>query len=243
MARKIFISYKYADADVAPLNLGLLDFEPTTARRYVDVLQSNLSIFDHINKGEKDDEDLSDFKDSTIRSKLRDKIFDSSITIVLITKGMKSSFQKESEQWIPWEISYSLRESTRGFKTSRPNAILAVVIPDRMGSYDYFIQNGSCIQCNCRILRTDTLFEVLRKNMFNQKLPELSNCDSNVHTGQSVYLGEPSYIKVVKWNDFIADIDGNLDLALKLRDNIDSYNITKTVTTSDSMASMNLFGR
>ena len=238
MARKIFISYKYGDSDVAPITRGLFDLEPTTARRYVDELQSKLSVFDHINKGEKDDEDLSNFKDSTIRSKLRDKIFDSSITIVLISKGMKSIFLSESDQWIPWEITYSLRESTRGLKTSKPNGILAVVIPDRMGSYEHFIQENHCALCNCRVLQTNTLFEVLRKNMFNQKLPELVDCNGVGHNNEPVYLGEPSYIKVVKWNDFIADIDGNLDKTLQIRDNIDNYNITKLLPTSSGLASL-----
>lgn len=157
MPRKIFVSYKYADTDVLPLRRGLLDFEPTTVRRYVDILQQQLSQ-DHINKGEMDGEDLSSFKDSTVRSRLRDKIFDSSITIVLISKGMKSYLLPESEQWIPWEISYSLRESNRGTKRSRPNAILAVVLPDINGRYDYYLEEGTCSVCNCRTLKTNVLF-------------------------------------------------------------------------------------
>lgn len=227
MGRKIFVSYKYADSQVKALSDSI--FDTTTARTYVDELQNILDEEDHINKGEADGEDLSDFKDSTIASRLRDKIFDSSITIVMVSKGMKSTnvFETESEQWIPWEVSYSLKELSRNNVTSRPNAVLAVVLPDRNGSYDYFIEDNTCTVCKCRTLKTNFIFEIMKSNMFNIKVPSFNECTE--HSPETIYLGESSYIKSVKWGDFIGNLNHYLDTAIEIRDNIGSYNITKNI--------------
>ncbi len=132
MGKAIFVSYKYSDAKVFQLPdiIGT-----TTARHYVDKLAGLLEKEDHLYKGEDDGESMATLQDSTIASKLGDKIFCSSLTIVLISKGMKNDVVADKDQWIPWELSYSLKEQSREGGNSKTNAVLAVVLPDEFGSY------------------------------------------------------------------------------------------------------------
>src|SRR5258708_11422705 len=170
MGKKIFISYKFGDTNVAQLGNNSV----TTVRDYVDSLQDMFEETPHIYKGEEDGNDLSQFKDETIESKLRDKIYDSSITMVLISPGMKEAGLREDEQWIPWEISYSLRERTRNERTSRSNGLLAVVIPDSNDSYEFFLTYDAA--CSAIFFNTPFLFKILSANMFNLKIPETREC-------------------------------------------------------------------
>jgi hypothetical protein len=224
MGRKIFITYKYGDTNVPYIN----GISGTKARHYVDVLQSHLAADDHINKGEADNESLENFRDSTIESKLRNKIYDSSITIILVSKGMKDVYASERDQWMPWEISYSLREHSRDGRTSQSNALLAVVLPDPYASYDYFIKENTCSSCHCRTLMTDFLFRIMRDNMFNIKKPVRSECAYH-DAASKPYLGNSSYISSVKWSDFMGGISNYLDIACAINNKIDEYNITKAV--------------
>ncbi len=227
MGKKIFISYKYSDGLVRRLERSYLF---TTARHYVDELQDKLEEGDHINKGENDNESMATLADSTIGSKLGDKIFDSTVTIVLISKGMKNNRISERDQWIPWEISYSLKVQSRQNQNSKTNAVLAVVIPDVEGSYNYFIEENTCPICNCRTLKTDYLFQILRDNMFNilPSKAQKSNCNNHSNESQP-YLGNPSYIYSVKWDDFIVDINKYINIALEIRRNIGDYDVCKTI--------------
>lgn len=140
---KIFVSYKYRDNNVAPLQDSYLEYIcPTTVRDYVNVLESYFDKYtNNIYKGESDDTDLSDYDEYTIWSLLKDRIFDSSITIVLISPNIRERYRSERSQWIPWEISFSLKETTRNDRTSHSNAILAVVLPDRNYDYSYCFEN------------------------------------------------------------------------------------------------------
>ena len=88
MGHKIFVSYKYADNNVYNI-LGNGYWGLCTARDYVNIIEEKLGNTDNIYKGESDGEDLSQLTNETIWSKLKDRIYDSSITIVLLSKGMK----------------------------------------------------------------------------------------------------------------------------------------------------------
>ena len=233
MGRKVFVSYKYGDSNVYPLakaNAGqglnfLSGYRQTTVRHYVDELQSLFAYDDHINKGENDNESLAGFKDLTIASKLRNKIYDSSITLVMISPNMKDPYIPESDQWIPWEISYSLKEHARNGRTSQTNAMISIVLPDTMNSYSYFMTSYNCCDSGCTDYRTGSLFNILAKNMFNRKMATLMNC-SFITT---IHSGECSYIPAVGWYEFKRDISGNLDRAIRINENVNDYKIVKTI--------------
>lgn len=139
MGHKVFVSYRYADDQVAvfnPLVYLKHPFATMTVRSYVDRLEENLGKT-NIYKGEHDGEDLSYLADTTIERYLSKKIFDSSVTVVLVSPGMLDKSKSEKEQWIPWEISMSVRLLNRDGRTSLRNALLAVILPDRSGGYAY----------------------------------------------------------------------------------------------------------
>lgn len=215
MGKKIFVSYKFNDDDVQQFACKYSDFAPTktTVRTYVNELEEIIGL-DNIYKGEHDGEDMSRFKDDTIWSHLKDKIFDSAVTIVLISKNMKDFFVEEQEQWIPQELSYSLKEFTRTTndgkkeRKSKTNALIAIVLPDRNGLYSYYIRNDSVInQFNKNIT-----FGIINENMYNKK-------DSFFE----------SYIVTTKWEDFISNPQKYIDKAVENQDNIDKYIISKTL--------------
>ena len=183
---------------------------------------------------------MSVLEDATIQSVLGDKIYDSSITLVLISPNMKDPHLPEIDQWIPWEISYSLREQSRDGRTSKTNAVMAIVLPDANNSYEYYIKEHTCPYCNTRTLMTGRLFKVLSVNMFNRYYPTYSTCPYHAVNSRPE-TGECSYIPSVKWDDFVSDIEGttrdaidiegNLQRMEKIKANIDAYDIKKNLKT------------
>lgn len=225
--RKIFVSYKYADDNVE--NLSDSPWCDSTVRDYVTLLEGYLDRTDHIYKGESDGEDLSMYSDGTIWEKLRNRIYDSTLTIVMISPNMKDRFRDERSQWIPWEVSFSLKETSRRNSSGQPvvsraNAMLAIVLPDGSGAYGYYLESRSCCNSGCTMHHTDQLFEIIRRNKFNKKVPDSRSCVS----GDTVWYGEASYIEAVKWADFAADPEKYISAAYDRRDRIDSFDIRKT---------------
>lgn len=133
------MSYKYKDNNVKMMpNVT----QPTWPCNYVDYIKNTVLSADDIYKDEDSDEDISSWSEDDIWSHLKGKIYDSTITIVLISPNMKDSGKWQRSQWIPWEISFSVRETARNNRTSHRNAILAVILPDKDGSFGYYDKNG-----------------------------------------------------------------------------------------------------
>lgn len=227
MGKKIFVSYKYADDQVENLEW----YSNSTVRDYIDKFEEKVDSSDDIYKGEGDDEDLSNLTDDTIWEKLKDRIYDSSVTIVFLSPGMKENQKADRDQWIPWEVSYSLKETARRNKqgqsvTSHSNAMMAVVLPDTSGSYSWYLERRSCCDSKCTTHHIDKLFEIIKKNKFNRtKNGVKRNCDNNT----TVWIGTCSYIEAVKWSNFIDDYQKYVTEAVDRQDHIDEYDICKEV--------------
>ena len=227
MGKKIFVSYKYADNNVENLNT----IEDSTVRDYVTVFEERLDKSDHIYKGESEGEDLSHLSDDEIWERLKDRIYDSSVTVVFFSPGMRETWNSERNQWIPWEISYSLNEVARKNKngdpvTSRTNAMVAVVLPDSSGSYSYYLESKNCCNSGCTMHHTKKLFTIIRENKFNR----IKNADKRTCiSGDTVWHGSCSYIQAVKWCDFIKNYTTYIQSACERQDNIDEYKIEKEI--------------
>ncbi|MCD7124055.1 hypothetical protein [Limosilactobacillus caviae] len=137
--------------------------------------------------------------------------------------------KRQDDQWIPWEISYSLRTQIRNKRRSIPNALIAVVLPDIEDSYEYFLtywsyEDKNNEKCVVESINNSNTFDIIKNNMFNQKNPSIERIN-----GRTVYYGESSYMITVKWKDFIIDTDKYINKALGLRDKIGDYIICKKI--------------
>ena len=110
MGHKVFVSYKYKDYDVKKMpNVT----QPTWPCDYVDYIQNNVLSSKDVYKGENSDEDISSWSEERIWSHLKDKIYDSSITIVLISPNM-------SEYYVAAEPPVRCGESHHSGQTEPP---------------------------------------------------------------------------------------------------------------------------
>lgn len=234
---KIFISYKYHDTNVFQMvDEHLLEQSQkrrlVTPRDYVNVLAEYLDEHSpHYCKAEEDDNDLENKSEEQIWEYLKDKMFDSTMTIVLISPNMKEGNKKDREQWIPWEVQYSLGIETRHNSSGNPvrsfvNAMMAIVLPDKNNSYEYYFETKNCKECSntCMVNKTDGLFYILKMNTFNKIQDESSKCKS----GDKIYTGDMnSYIPFYKWCD--VNTKGKIETAIEhsydIQSQIEKYEI------------------
>ena len=218
MARNVFVSYKYADENVK----HLCGHFPTKARHYVDELEKLLAAEGHIYYGEHDGENLSDWSEEEIWDELKDRIFPTSCTIVLISPNMKVPNRYDKSQWIPWEISYSIRETVRNDTKSHRNAILAVVLPDKNGNYDYALIDNHCCSSGCTTYKNNWMFTIIKENMFNRKNPNINKCAQ----ATTIWHGEFNYIPMVRWDYFLNHVSELIERVERIMEDFernDSY--------------------
>lgn len=201
MAHKTFISYKYSEAQ------KLRD-------EIIDALGDDATYY----KGETSDSpDLTDTSTENIKNILKDMMYDTSVTIVIISPNIKKS------KWIDWEIEYCLKNISRKNRTSHTNGIVGV-IQKMNGGYNWFIQNRIGFDgCSYVTYDTSYLYSIISENRFNQK-PMQYTCKEC----QTVNEFTGSYISFVTEDEFLKNPQKYIDNAFdKSENDAEGYELCK----------------
>ena len=176
MAHKTFISYKYSEAQKLRDDI-------------IDALGDDATYY----KGETSDSpDLTDTSTENIKRVLRNMMYDTSVTIVIISPHMKES------KWIDWEIEYSLKDETRKDRTSHNNGVVGVIMKYN-GGYDWFVNHfRNCHGTPVVNYNNSFLYPIIYNNHFNSK-PEQWHCPV-CKTYNWLY---GSYIEYIEEDDFL----------------------------------------
>ncbi len=177
MPRKTFISYKYSESQ------DLRD-------KIINSLGEDASYY----QGETSDSaDLTDLKTNTIKKKLTDMMFDTSVLILIISPNMKKS------KWIDWEIEYCIQNNTRKDRTSQTNGVVAI-IKKVNGGYDWFKSNGQNADCCASSSYSEHLvYDIIKSNRYNQ-IPKIYSCNSC----QTINAMPGSFLTYVEEETFLA---------------------------------------
>lgn len=200
MAKKTFISYKYSEAQ-------------DTRDSILDVLGEDATYY----QGETaDSPDLTDTTVENIKNNLKDMMYGTSVTIVVISPNLKDS------KWIDWEIEYSLKEITREDRTSRTNGIVGV-IQKVNGGYDWLItkskKNDGCI---VRTINDSNLYKIINKNRYNR--PDHPYACNDCKTFSQL---DGSYISLIDEADFLSDPDKYIENTFEKSEKADEFDLTK----------------
>lgn len=202
MAHKTFISYKYSEAQQLRDDI-------------IAALGDDATYY----RGETSDSpDLTDTSTENIKQNLRDMMYDTSVTIVIISPNMKKS------KWIDWEIKYCLNNNTRKNRTSHTNGVVGVIMKYN-GGYDWFKTTTKHTDgCSSSSYAKDLVYDIINDNRFNQS-PKVYCC--NVCKTVDALSG--SYIAYVEEETFLANPSKYIDNAYdKSENDADGYNLTKT---------------
>lgn len=200
MANKTFIAYKYSEAR------GLRD-------DIIEALGDDASYY----QGEtRESPDLTDTTTENIKKNLRDMIYGTSVTIVVISPNLKAS------KWIDWEIEYSLKEISREGRTSSTNGIVGVIMKHN-GNYDWLISESEYSDgCKPRMVDSAKLYGIINKNRFNLIEPKYI-CDKCKTVDQL----SGSYISLVEEDKFLANPAKYIENSFEKSKEVESYDLTK----------------
>lgn len=178
MAHKTFISYKWSEAQ------DLRD-------DIIEALGDDATYY----KGETSDSpDLTDTSTENIKKNLKDMMYDTSVTIVILSPNMTES------KWIDWEIEYCLKNIARKNRTSHTNGVVGVIMKVD-GGYSWFKKAGTnCHGTSTVSYEMSKVFNIISENHFNSN-PEQWHCEKC----KTYDWLNGSYIAFVEEADFLAD--------------------------------------
>ena len=201
MARKTFISYKYSEAQ------DLRD----------EILESLGEDASYYQGETSESPDLTDSSTESIKENLKDMMFATSVSIVIISPNMIKS------DWIDWEIEYTLKEIKRGETKSRTNGLVGVVMKVD-GSYDWLIShNKKDDGCNSRYTDKTKLYNIINSNRFNNITEDKYSCS----TCKSYDWLTGSYMFIIKEDDFLNDSTKFIENAYDKSQNLKDFDLTK----------------
>lgn len=201
MAKETFIAYKYSEA--TELRDTIIEKLGNDARYY----QGETAV----------SPDMSGDKIDRIKNSLKNMIFQTSVTIVIISPNLKNS------DWVDWEIQYSLKEYKRQSTTSRTNGIVGVIMKYN-GNYDWLISRSQNSDgCNSRYIDDSKLYDIIKGNRFNLNTADKYSCP----TCQSFDQLNGSYISLVEEDDFLNNPSYYIDNAYDKSKSLKNYNLSK----------------
>lgn len=202
MAHKTFISYKYSEASFIR-----------------DKIISSLGADATFYRGERSDSpDLTDTSTSNIKKNLADMMYQTSVTIVVISPNLKKS------KWVDWEIEYSLKDISRKNRTSHTNGVLGVIMKFN-GSYDWLkATNYKADGCVSTTYNEDFLYPIINNNRYNQT-PKKYSCV----LCKSVDSQYGSYISLIEEETFLNNPQKYIEIAYEKSEKATrDYVISKT---------------
>ncbi|WP_038908385.1 TIR domain-containing protein [Dickeya oryzae] len=201
MARETFISYKYSEAQ------GLRD----------DILKKLGDAAKYYRGETADSPDISNTTVGNIKKKLKDMIFGTSVTILIVSPEMINS------KWIDWEIKYSMRAVKRDESTSRCNGIVGVIMKINDG-YDWLVSKETNDDgCIVRSIKNKKLLKIVNENRYNLITENHFSCP-NCKTYSQL---DGSFISLIDEDDFLENSDKYIENAFDKAKKIKDYNIVK----------------
>lgn len=201
MAYKTFISYKYSEAKKLRNDI-------------IKALGDEATYY----QGETSESpDLTDTSTENIKKNLTDMMYDTSVTIVIISPNMKNS------KWIDWEIEYCLKNISRNGRTSHTNGIVGVIMKYN-GGYSWFkTKTSNSDGCTSSSYDESQVYPIINNNRFNQN-PKQYSCD--ICKTFAALTG--SYIAYVEEETFLKNPQKYIDNAYdKSENDAQGYNIKK----------------